>query len=490
MKSTIILPLLGISYIPAVVTANENVDKKPNLLVIMTDEHNFRTLGCYRNTLSPNDAFLWGRNNFVETPHIDRIASMGVLCTGFYAVNPVSSPTRSSFFTGMYPQTTGVLLNNMPMKDEMVTFGQSLQDYGYYTAYLGKWHLENDDKPGWAPVRKFGFENNKYMYNRGHWKNIKENARGPYVDARNAKGEIAEAQLGDADEKCYTTDFLIDRTIEIIKTKTGKPFCCVVSIPDPHGPNLVREPHASMYSKMKFDRPSSEKAPTAGMPPWAMPGECISDTPEQLAKYYGMVKLIDDNMGKLLKTLEEMKILDNTIIVFTADHGDMLGEHGQDNKGVPYEASAKVPMLIYYKGVVKPGSVTTAVMNSVDFAPTILSLMGIKTNVKHEGRDCSKIIKGEKLPANWTNMTISRNDRWIAAVSPDFKLIYTADNKSAPVLFSLKEDPLETKNYFGDKKYMAVVKEMSKFILDTGNKYNEPILKNQNLFNQIKQYAQ
>ena len=457
----------------------------------MTDEHNFRTLGCYRKTLSEHDASLWGRNNDVETPHIDRIASMGVLCRGFYAVNPVSSPSRSSFFTGMYPQTTGVVVNNLPMRDEMVTFGQSLKDHGYYTAYLGKWHLDNDDKPGWEPRRKFGFENNRYMFNRGHWKNMKENdAKGPYIDAYNAKGQISEAQLGDADGKSYTTDFLTDRAIEIIKANSGKPFCCVISIPDPHGPNVVREPYASIYHGMQFERPSSEKAPTAGMPSWARPGKCISDTPDQLARYFGMVKLIDDNMGKLLQALEEKKILENTVIVFTADHGDMLGEHGQDNKGVPYEASAKVPMIVYYQGAVKAGTTTEAVMNSTDFTPTILSLMGITSDVKYEGRDCSGILRGEALPANWTNMTLSRNERWIAAVSPEFKLIYTAAIKDPPVLFSLKEDPLETKNCFNDPKYGSVVKEMSKFMLDMGDRYNEPILDKQDLRNQIKQYAQ
>ena len=482
------LPLLGISCIPTVITAKENADKKPNLLVIMTDEHNFRTLGCYRNTLSDDAAYVWGRNNFVETPNIDRIASMGVLCTGFYAVNPVSSPTRSSFLTGMYPQTTGVLTNNIPMKDEMITFGQTLKDHGYYTAYLGKSHLDQGEMPGWQP-RKFGFENNQYMFNRGHWKNLKENAEGPYVEEfRNNKGELF-AQLGDADEKSYTTDFLTDRTIEIMKANAGKPFCCVLSIPDPHGPNIVREPYSSMYSQMKFERPSSEKASAEGISWREPPDRCISDRPEQMAAYFGMVKLIDDNMGKLLQALEEMKILDNTIIVFTADHGDMLGEHGFDDKSLPYEASAKVPMLIWYKGVIQPGSIAAAVMNATDFAPTILSLMGIQSGVKYEGRDCSRIIKGEALPANRTNMTISGNNRWIAAISPDFKLIYTADNKGTPVLFSLKEDPLETKNCFNDPKYKEVVKEMSGFILETGSKYNDPILGKNDLYKQIKQYA-
>ena len=157
---------------------------RPNLLIIQTDEHNFRTLGCYRQTLSPDQAFVWGKDAVVETPNIDSIAARGVICTSFYATSPVCTPSRASFLTGLYPHNTGAPTNNAPMKSEMVTFANVLRDNGYATGYAGKWHLDGSGKPQWQPKRNFGFADNRYMFNRGHWKKFELTARGPRVAAR------------------------------------------------------------------------------------------------------------------------------------------------------------------------------------------------------------------------------------------------------------------------------------------------------------------
>ncbi|MHC4180936.1 MAG: sulfatase-like hydrolase/transferase, partial [Planctomycetota bacterium] len=111
------------------------------MLIIQTDEHNFRTLGCYRATLPPEQALMWGKS-VVTTPNIDWLASHGAVCTSFYATTPVCSPSRAAFVTGRYPQNTPVTTNNIPLRDDAVTFAEILRRQGYATGYAGKWHLD------------------------------------------------------------------------------------------------------------------------------------------------------------------------------------------------------------------------------------------------------------------------------------------------------------------------------------------------------------
>ncbi|MCH7689091.1 MAG: sulfatase-like hydrolase/transferase, partial [Planctomycetes bacterium] len=134
---------------------------RPNLLVIQTDEHHYNTLGCYGGKI-------------VGTPNIDWLAENGAICTSFYATTPVCSPSRASLITGRYPQNTDVVTNNIPLRDGLVTFAEVLRSNGYATGFAGKWHLDGTAKPGWAPKRKFGFDDNGFMFTRGHWKMLED----------------------------------------------------------------------------------------------------------------------------------------------------------------------------------------------------------------------------------------------------------------------------------------------------------------------------
>lgn len=128
--------------------------------------------------MSPQEAEVWGKGVVVETPNIDFLANNGVLCNRLYATTPVSSPSRSSFMTGLYPQQTSVVTNNIPMDTTVVTFAEELLKDGYHTGYIGKWHLDGPAKPGWEPKHHFGFADNRYMMNRGHYKRIVEKVDG------------------------------------------------------------------------------------------------------------------------------------------------------------------------------------------------------------------------------------------------------------------------------------------------------------------------
>jgi arylsulfatase A-like enzyme len=435
---------------------------RPNLLIIHTDEHNFRTLGCYGGKI-------------VGTPNIDFLAAGGAMCTKFYATTPVCSPSRAAFVSGRYPHNTPVETNNIPMSDEIVTFAEILRGTGYATGYAGKWHIDGTGKPQWAPLRKFGFEDNRYMFNRGHWKKMEDTPDGPRVAARNDKDKPTYA-VESADEKSFTTDWLTTKTIDFVGAHRDVPFCYMVSIPDPHGPNTVRSPYDTMFDSSQVPIPSTFHKSEEQTPGWAKPEKGLTE--ERLKKlmppYYGMVKCIDDNVGRILDALRKNGLLDRTIVVFTADHGDLCGEHKKLNKGVPYEGSAKIPFIIYYPEKIKGGTVVNQVLTCVDFLPTVLSLMDVKTAGLEDGRDASGLFAGEIL-SDWKDIGFLRGTQdWLCAVTSDFKLVHS--KQDVPWLFDLKNDPDELTNFYEDPQYSAVVENLTTELIAYCKKYNDPRL--------------
>ena len=448
----------------------------PNLLIIHTDEHNFRTLGCYRDLLPPEQALVWGKEAVCPTPHIDRIAAEGALATSFYATTPVCSPSRSALVSGMYPQNTPVVQNNIPMRGEVVTFAEILRRQGYATGYAGKWHLDGTGKPQWKPERQFGFTDNRYMFNRGHWKQMEETAEGPRVKAR--KNGKPNYDVNGADEKSFTTDFLADRCVEFIAAHKAEPFCYMLSIPDPHGPNSVRPPYDTMFSKIAFEDPRTMHKPAAGLPSWGKK-QVQHLKPGLMAQYFGMVKCVDDNVDKILRALQAQGLLDRTIVIFTSDHGDLCGEHGRHNKGVPYETSARIPFVIRYPARIAAGTVVRQALSCVDVLPTIIHLMGFKTTGAEQGRDASALFTTGRAPDGWNDVAFFRstgrdkNGRtWLAAVTPRHKLVYSGQDE--PWLFDLQEDPDEVINFFADPAYGDVVRDLSKELIAYADRHGDP----------------
>lgn len=454
---------------------NTNETKKPNLLVIMTDEHNFRTLGCYRELLPEKQALMWGKA-IVETPNIDWIAKNGAICTSYYATTPVCSPSRAALISGMYPHKTPVSTNNIPLDDKVITFAHLLKKVGYKTGFAGKWHLDGDGKPQWQPKRNFGFEDNRFMFNRGHWKNFKLTEKGPRVGAR--KNNRPTYAVDGADQTSFATDFLTDRTIDFIKANSDEPFCYMLSLPDPHGPDTVRAPYDTMFDNQKYVRPPSANKPVKGLPSWGQKQKGGFN----MSKYYGMVKCIDDNVGRIFDELKKLEILENTIIVFTSDHGDLRGEHHRQNKGVPYEASTRVPMLIYFKGKIQPKTVVNQMLGSVDFLPTILSMMEVKTAKKEDGRDASRLLIGAS-DKPWTDIGFVRGtgvkNGWLMAASDRYKLVVS--ERDPPWLFDLERDPDEVINFFEHDGYRKTVQRMASSLVQYSKDHADPFFQGEKL---------
>ncbi|MGY8671611.1 MAG: sulfatase-like hydrolase/transferase [Verrucomicrobiia bacterium] len=453
----------------------ESSAAKPlNLLVIQTDEHNYRTLGCYRKLLPKSD-YYYGKD-VVKTPNIDWIADNGAICTSFYATTPVCSPSRGALVSGRYPQNTPVVQNNVKLGDDVVTFAEILRRQGYATGYAGKWHLDGFGKPQWGPERKFGFEDNRFMFNRGHWKNFGDTPEGPKVGTTDKKGQPGYG-VGDADEKTFSTDWLADKVVDFIDANRSKPFCYMVSFPDPHGPNTVRAPYDTKYNDITVPTPDSTLNKTrAQTPAWgAMAPRLTADTVRSLMpKYFGMVECLDDNIGKILDRLRQHGILENTVIVFTSDHGDLCGEHGRLNKGVPYEGSARVPFLLYNPGNVKSGTVINQSLSCVNFLPTVLDLMGQKTAGLEQGRNAASLFRGTSK--NWNDVSFIRstagNQLWLMAASDDLKLVFASQGK--PWLFDLKTDPDELNNQIENPKHRDQVRRLSRQLLAYAKKFEDP----------------
>jgi arylsulfatase A-like enzyme len=449
---------------------------RPNLLVIMTDEHNFRTLGCYRALMPPAQGMVWGPDVKVETPHLDWLARNGAIADRFYATSPVCTPSRAAFVSGLYPQNTGAHRNNLPMHDSVVTFAEVLRRQGYATGYAGKWHLDNDARPGWSPPRKFGFEDNRYMFNRGHWKNLQLTPEGARVGAVNAGGEPTYS-LAEADAQTFTTDFLADRAIEFIGAHRDTPFCYMLSIPDPHGPNTVRPPYDTMYDPAQFRQPHTATQTGQNLPGYA--ATVIEKfNQQQMALYFGMVKCIDDNVGKVLAALRDNGLLEKTFIVFTSDHGDMCGEHGRHNKGIPLEASARVPFVLYAPGVVRPGTHVKPALANVTFKPTILSLLGVRSD-EAEGRDASALFRDER--AAWDAPAFLRigageeggGRGWLGAFTRQHKLVVGSEGE--PALFDLEADPDELNNVFTAPAYRETVRRLGRELAGYARKHRDPL---------------
>ncbi|MCG9972539.1 sulfatase family protein [Christiangramia crocea] len=477
------ISFLGIFLIIFKTTILQAQETKPNLLIIQTDEHNYRTLGCYRETMSKEMAYIWGEESYVTTPNIDKMADEGALCTSFYASSPVCTPSRASFVSGLYPVATGSPSNNKPMNDEIVTFAETLQRNGYSTSYVGKWHLDGNAKPGFAPERKFGFEDNRYMFNRGHWKAFRETPKGmKFLGEFKPEKNSYSYDTKNATEETYATDFLFEKALEIIERDKNGPFCLMLSIPDPHGGNKVRPPYDTMYEDMYFENPASMDVDPETNPKWNningrknVAGRKLNQ--HAMAQYFGMVKLIDDNIGKILNYLEESGLEENTIVVFTSDHGDLMGEHKKHNKGLPYETSAGIPFVIKYPEKILAGKKIHKALTNVDFAPTILNIMEVEgEQPEYHGIDASELFLNDEKEINEDRITYITNAgaRWVAAVSDRYKLVLSPNDE--PWLFDLRKDPNEEINYYNHNDYQDIAEEYREELLEMVTKFNDPIL--------------
>lgn len=412
----------------------------------------------------------------MSTPNIDRLAKEGAICTNYYASSPVSTPSRASFQTGLYPVVAGAPINGMAMDPSCRTFAQVLRDEGYQTNFVGKWHLAGVPSVGslyMAPGYDFGYEDRRYQFEAGHSKWYTELEEPFGIRASYATPKVQDPDM-------YSTDYLANRCLEILERDKDKPFCMVLSIPDPHSPDISREPYTTMYSDLAAEAPATMStygsAERAG---WAIGGKNESGEFSQhsVREYFGMVKCIDDNVGRILDFLDANSLTENTIVIFTSDHGDMLFEHHRINKDLPLESSAKIPFLVRYPKRVKAGKVIESAYTNVDFVPTLLALMEAPQIEGVHGIDDAQALLSDEMKVTSDRivyMTDSPFSEWTAATDGRYKLVLSC--RDTPWLIDREVDPDELVNFYSDPTYSEVAERLQQELVRQMELYREPAL--------------
>ncbi|MCL5097408.1 MAG: sulfatase [Candidatus Omnitrophica bacterium] len=381
------------------------------------------------------EAFGYAGNTDVRTPHIDRFEREAIHFINAVAGLPVCCPSRASLLTGQRPLTHGVFLNDVPLSTNAVTLAEVLRKAGYDTAYIGKWHLDGDGRSRFIPrERRQGFD---------YWKAMEcthdYNASFYYADGPEKlrwEGYDAIAQTRDAQR--YLRDH----------AGRSMPFFLFLAWGPPHDPyQTAPQEYRAMYVADKLQlRPNVPQAAES----WAR---------KDLAGYYAHCTALDACMGDLRATLRETGLERNTLLVFTSDHGALLGAHGQRKKQQPYDESIRVPLLLRWPDGLGTGPRKfDALVNSEDLMPTILGLCGLTIPKPVEGLDFSAYIRGGPNPSDgaaliscvgpfgeWTRKIGGREYRGIRTL----RYTYVRDLNGPWLLFDNQEDPWQLNNLVG-----------------------------------------
>jgi len=333
---------------------------RPNVIFVFADQWRAQATGYAGD---PN----------VKTPHLDRLAAESVNFTNAIAGCPVCSPYRASFLTGRFPLTHGVFVNDVYLKPSSMSIAEAFAAAGYDTAYIGKWHVDGHGRSNYIPPeRRLGFE---------YWKALE--CTHDYNHSAYYSFDSDEARFWDGYDAIVQTE---DARKYIISHDRTKPFFLVLSWGPPHAPYHTAPPeYRALYD------------PSALVLRENVPPECERKAREDLAGYYAHCSALDACIGRLLETIRKNDLEKNTILVFTSDHGDMLGSQGEWKKQRPWDESIRVPFLLHWPNLEHRD--LDAVIDAPDIMPTLLGLCGIPVPDTVEGIDFSGYIRGDTDPS-------------------------------------------------------------------------------------------
>jgi len=420
-------------------------DRKPNVIIVLTDDQGFAELGATGNPV-------------VRTPHMDRLAGQGVSLLNFN-VMPVCSPTRACLLTGRYYYRTGITdtwLGRSLLHPEETTLAEMLVSGGYQTGIFGKWHL-GDNYPRRAMDK--GFQESLVLNGGG----LAQPGDPPDpVDERGAYFNATLRHNGTwVKTKGYVSDVITEAAVQFIEKNGSQPFFVYLAFNCPHAPHQVPEEYRGHYPARVFD-------PT-NYPAKGHPMSAKRDA-QDLARVYGMVENIDDNVGRLLAKLEDLKLADNTIVVLFSDNGCQQ-HHGYNGgfqgwKGTPLEGGIHQFCFIRWPAQLKAGRQVDRIAAAIDLAPTLLDLCGVPKpeRVKFDGGSLAPLLRGEAVAwpdrmlfFQWHRGDAPERYRNFAARSQDWKLVQPLggmterwDGKTDFQLYDMAHDPLEMRNVAAD----------------------------------------
>jgi len=424
---------LGASLGVAAETKAEPVAPRPNIVYVMADQWRAQATGYAGD---PN----------VKTPNLDRLATQGINMANAVSGCPVCTPYRGTLFTGQHPLTTGLFINDVPLNPKGATLGETFRSAGYATAYIGKWHVNGGGRKAYIPPeRRFGFETFKVLecthdYNKSH-----------YYD-----GNDRTLRTWDGYDAIAQTHAAIDC---IKNRKPDQPFLLMLSWGAPHDPyGGAPQKYRDMYSAGQIKvRPN-------------VPAESANAVRCLLANYYAHCTAMDDCMGELITALDQEGLAENTILVFTADHGDMLKSQNQIHKQRPWEESIRVPFLIRYPAKLgHTGKSLDGMFETADIMPTLLGLSGLSIPGSVEGKDFSKYLLGQGTdPSGGAAVIASYQPMtdWLTDAGGEYRGLRTprytyAKKLDGPwLLFDNEKDPYQLTNLIAKPEAAEVQKQL------------------------------
>ncbi|NEE03826.1 sulfatase family protein [Phytoactinopolyspora halotolerans] len=460
----------------------------PNILLICTDQQRFDAVGAYGN---PD----------IATPNLDRLAEQGVLFENCYVQNPVCGPSRASLMTGRYVPSHGLYANGVDLEPHEVLFSRLLAESGYDCGLVGKFHLGACQGGRSEPRLDDGFR--VFRWAHDPYPGSSENAYHRWLKARFP--DLHEAVV--RRDGPYTWDTLPteahyshwigEETVDFLSSsrELDKPFFFVANFFDPHHGFGAPEEYARRYDPAALPRPVTRDGELDGKPPIFTEASKVSYggaargyvdyTEDELMEvrqaYYAMVSLVDDEVGRILDALDETGQADNTIVVFTSDHGEMLGDHQLMLKGpFMYECAVRVPLIVRWPGVTEPGSRRTELVQWIDLAPTFLQAAGVEVPQRMQGESLLKLIRDDDATGwrDWAlchyrnsghpydpavHVTMLRHDRWKLVVHHGAPA--SARGRTGE-LYDLETDPSELTNLWHEDAHRDIRHELQEMLID------------------------
>jgi arylsulfatase A-like enzyme len=411
-----------------------------NILFIFTDQMHKFALNCM------------GTDDII-TPNLDKLASQGVLFTNAYSNCPICTPFRINLFTGLYSSQTNTLENESSIPDSCYTLADALNAGGYTTSYVGKWHIGDSGNKPIPENKRGGFQHFiGYQCYNGFQDNV------CFYDEEGSETRFEKHRTD------VTTDLAIKRLNEIKDDK----FAMFVSYQAPHYPVQPDAEYANLYKgktiKRRFNCLDIDPYTRTFSPPspWP-PDDCKNyikygnNLDEYLRLYYAMITQIDANVGRLLEELERIGKRENTVVIFTSDHGDMQGAHGKKNKCLPYEESSGIPLIVSMPGALQNGSKCDALVSGIDFYPSMLDYADIKGQNALPGRSFMPLLSNTNSSER---SVFSEMPDWKMIRQGDFKLVVATEGLRPKKFFNLKNDPFEMNNLVDDTIYQSKISQL------------------------------
>ena len=426
-------PLLCLLALAGLATAMPAAERKPNFVYVFTDDQRWDALGVVQREQGEKGRFPW-----LRTPNLDRLAAEGIRFRNAFVVNALCAPSRASLVTGQYGHVNGVTNNHTPHPAGNLSVATLLRPAGYVSGYFGKWHHGNQSgkRPGFDTSASFV-------------------GQGKYFDCPIEVDGVATPSQGFVDD--VTTDY----AAKFIHANKDKPFLMILGLKTCHGPFTPPPRHEKAY-----EGALARRTPNYGLPPiYAKAGNGNgkakaaaegAEVPTNLGMFRGL-NAVDDNVGKLLRLLDELKLAEDTVFVFSSDNGYYLGEHNLGDKRSAYEEAMRIPMLVRYPRLAAAGRTDDRLVLNVDPAPTFLELAGQPVPAAMHGRSWQPLLAG-KADAPWREAFFYcyfyergfGTPTTTAVRTADAKLVKYPGHAEWTEIFDLKADPYETRNLAAD----------------------------------------